>query len=454
MINIKKGLDLPIKGGPEQIIKNTSPPKTVAIFGFDYIGVKPQMAVKESDFVIKGQLLFTDKRMPAVRYTSPGTGYVKSINRGEKRALQSIVIELAESEEETCFESYGEDRLSSLNRDQIIGQLLSSGLWTALRARPFNKTANPETVPHSIFITAMDTNPLAPAIEPLLAGHERDFVNGARILARLTEGRIFLCKHSKTLMPDMDIGNLVVAEFSGPHPAGNAGTHIHFLDPVHLGKTVWHIGLQDVIAVGKLFTTGRLYVDRIVSLAGPSVSRPSLIRTRIGACLDDHCQGELIGDDNRIISGSVLSGHRAEGDKAFLGRYHQQISVLPEDRRREFLGWLNPGFNLYSIKNVVLSKFIPGSTYDFTTSMHGEKRAIIPNGNYERVMPLDIMPLFLLRALAIADIEEAENLGCLELAEEDLALCTFVCPSKEDFAPLLRHNLELIEEEISGGGTA
>ncbi|WP_027157575.1 Na(+)-translocating NADH-quinone reductase subunit A [Methylobacter luteus] len=454
MIKIKKGLDLPIKGGPEQIIKTKSFPKTIAMLGFDYIGLKPQMAVKEFDPVIKGQLLFTDKRMPVVRYTSPGTGYIKAINRGEKRVLLSVIIELTESEEEVCFESYAENQLGLLSRGRIIDQLLNSGLWTALRARPFNKTANPETIPQSLFITAMDTNPLAPAIEPLLAGHEQDFINGTRILARLTEGKVFLCKYPKTLMPEMDIENLVVAEFSGPHPAGNVGTHIHFLDPVHLGKMVWHIGLQDVIAVGRLFTTGRLYVDRIVSMAGPSVHKPCLIRTRIGACLDDHCRGELIGDDNRIISGSVLSGHKAEGAMAFLGRYHQQISVLPENRKREFLGWLNPGLMLYSIKNVVLSKFIPGRTFNFTTSTHGDVRAIIPNGNYERVMPLDVMPLFLLRALAVADIEEAESLGCLELAEEDLALCSFVCPSKLDFAPLLRRNLDMIEEESLGSGIA
>ncbi len=447
MIKIKKGLDLPIKGRPEQIIKSLPPPKSVAILGFDTAGLKPQMAVKESDPVIKGQLLFTDKRMPAVRYTSPGTGFVKAINRGERRALLSVVIELTESDEEVHFEAYSEDRLNSLNRREIIDQLLASGLWTALRTRPFNKTADPDTVPHSLFITAMDTNPLAPAIEPMLDGHERDFINGVRIVSRLTEGRVFLCKHPKTTLPDLTIENLTIADFSGPHPAGNVGTHIHFLDPVHLGKTVWHIGLQDVIAIGKLFTTGRLYVDRIAALAGPSVLHPCLIKSRIGACLDDHCRDALIDGENRIISGSVLSGHHAQGATAFLGRYHQQISVLPEQRKRKLLGWLNPGLRLYSVKNVVLSKFIPGCTYDFTTSTHGDIRAIIPNGNYERVMPMDLMPLFLLRALAVEDIEEAENLGCLELAEEDLALCTFVCPSKLDFAPLLRRNLDMIEEE-------
>ena len=211
-------------------------------------------------------------------------------------------------------------------------------------------------------------------------------------------------------------------------------------------KSVWHIGLQDVIAVGKLFTTGKLYTDRIVSLAGPSVKNPCLIKTQIGASIVDQTNGELIEGENRIISGSILSGHHANGPLAFLGRYHQQISVIPENRQRKFLGWLNPGLNLYSFKNVMLSCLIPGKKFAFTTSMQGEVRAILPNGNYERVMPLDIMPFFLIRALAVNDTEEAEKLGCLELDEEDLALCAFVCPSKQEFGPMLRKNLSLIEE--------
>ena len=240
---------------------------------------------------------------------------------------------------------------------------------------------------------------------------------------------------------------MAVYNFSGPHPAGNVGTHIHFLDPVRRGKTVWHIGVQDVIAVGKLFSTGQLSVDRIVSLAGPSVKKPRLCRTRIGASLEDLIANELVPGEQRIISGSVLSGFHAREATAYLGRYHQQISVLPEDRNRELLGWLNPGLNRFSIKRVVASRFLPNRVYDFTTSTNGEIRAIIPSGNYERVIPLDIMPFFLIRALAVEDIEEAENLGCLELDEEDLALCAYVCPSKLEFGPMLRRNLELIEEE-------
>jgi Na+-transporting NADH:ubiquinone oxidoreductase subunit A len=239
----------------------------------------------------------------------------------------------------------------------------------------------------------------------------------------------------------------VVTDFIGPHPAGNVGTHIHFLDPVHRLKTVWHIGLQDVIGVGKLFTTGKLYVERVVSLAGPSVARPRLLRTRIGASLPDLTEGQLKNEESRVLSGSVLSGRSGIDAFAYLGRYHQQITVLPEQHKRIFLGWLDPGLNLYSVKNIVLSKLLRNKKFAFGTSKNGEVRAILPSYNYEKVMPLDLMPLFLMRALAVDDVEEAESLGCLELDEEDLALCAFVCPSKLEFGPLLRKNLTLIEKE-------
>ena len=446
MIKIKRGLDLPIKGKPEQVIRDSKTSQVVAVLGCDYLGIRPSMAVKVSDVVVKGQLLFIDKNMPAVKFTAPGAGRIKAIHRGERRKLLAVEIELSGTEE-ISFNAYSEDQLVKLTQEQIKGQLLESGLWTALRARPFNKVANPDSSPHSIFINAMDSNPLAPALDRILAGHEQEFEQGVRLLAKLTEGKLFLCKSSETMIADMDVDNLVIVDFSGPHPAGNVGTHIHFLDPVHRGKTVWHIGIQDVIAIGKLFTTGQLYVDRVISLAGPSVKSPRLLKTRIGVSLDELLEGELEPGEQRIISGSVLSGFRAHDESAYLGRYHQQVSVLPEYRKREFLGWLNPGLNRFSIKRTVISRFLPGRTCDFTTSTNGEVRAIIPSGNYERVMPLDIMPLFLIRALAVEDIEEAENLGCLEMDEEDLALCAYVCPSKLEFGPMLRRTLALIEEE-------
>lgn len=446
MIKIKKGLNLPIKGKPEQLIKSSKVPQTVAVLGGDYLGIRPAMAVKVGDTVQQGQLLFTDKNKPAVRFTSPGTGYIKAINRGARRILQSVVIEL-NGDGQATFNRYTATQLAALKREQVIGQLLESGLWTALRARPYSKVADPAIIPHSIFITAIDTNPLAPAMNKVLQDQEQDFANGVQLISRLTEGALFLCKSPETVLPAMAIENLAVHDFSGLHPAGNVGTHIHFLDPVRRGKTVWHIGAQDVIAVGKLFSSGRLHVDRIIALAGPSVKQPGLYKSRIGAALDDLTADQLLPGEHRVISGSVLSGFHARGETAFLGRYHQQVSVLPEDRQRELLGWLNPGLNRFSIKRVVLSRFFPNRACDFTTSTQGETRVIIPSGNFERVMPLDIMPLFLLRALAVEDIEEAEKLGCLELDEEDLALCAFVCPSKLEFGPMLRSNLELLEEE-------
>jgi len=446
MIKIKKGLNLPIKGEPRQFIGEAIPVTIVAIVGCDYHGIKPEMAVKVSDPVKKGQLVFSDKRMPAVRFTSPGTGFIKAIHRGERRTLLSVVIELSGTEE-VVFNSYSCEQLSDLNRQQIINQLLESGLWTALRERPFSRVANPEQSPHSIFITAMDTNPLAPAIDQILNGNEHDFETGVKLLSRLTEGRVFLCKAPETKIPELTIKNLSLHIFKGPHPSGNVGTHIHFLDPVYRGKSVWHIGLQDVIAVGKLFSTGKLYTDRIISFAGPSVKNPRLIKTRLGAAVENLICGELVDGEHRAISGSILSGYHAIGEIAYLGRYHQQVSVLPEYRQRKLFGWLSPGLNQFSIKNIVLSKFIPGRKCDFTTSTNGDVRAILPSGNFERVMPLDIQPLFLIRALAVNDLEEAENLGCLELDEEDLALCAFVCPSKQEFGLMLRRNLALLEEE-------
>ncbi len=446
MIKLKKGLDLPITGAPEQVIRDQKDTSTIAVLGIDYVGMKPTMMVRVSDEVKLGQVLFTDKKNPSVKYTSPGSGRVIAIRRGEKRALLSVVIELS-GDEEITFNSYSPDQLVSLEREKIVEQLLESGSWTALRARPFSKVADPDTTPHSIFITAMDTNPLAPSIEKILEGQDEDFRNGLQILSKLTDGKLHLCKSPGANIPSADLDNLSVEEFSGPHPAGLVGTHIHFLDPVGRQKTVWYIGVQDVVAFGKLFTTGKIAVERIVALAGPAVKEPRLIKTRIGASLADVTARELNGDDNRIVSGSILSGHAADEAVGFLGRYHQQISVLAEDRERRLLGWLDPGLNLFSVKNIVLSKLTPKKKFNFSTSTNGEHRPIVPSGNYGQVMPLDLLPLFLMRALAVDDVEEAERLGCLELDEEDLALCAFVCPSKLDFGPLLRRNLTIIERE-------
>jgi len=260
----------------------------------------------------------------------------------------------------------------------------------------------------------------------------------------LSDGPTYLCKAPGAAISG---GGGQEVEFAGPHPAGLPGTHIHFVDPVGSGKTVWYINYQDVIAVGKLFSTNRLSVERVIALAGPQVERPRLVRTRLGAQLSELTASQLKPGENRIISGSILSGRAAAGPFDFLGRYHLQVAVLAEGREREFLGWQKPGIDKFSVKNVFASKLFPGKLFNFTTSIEGSDRALVPISSYEKVMPLDVVPVFLLRSLITGDTDQAQLLGALELDEEDLGLCSFVCPGKHEFGPLLRKNLEQIELE-------
>lgn len=447
LTKIKKGLDLPISGVPDQAaVRNGKPVQTVALLGEDYVGMRPTIVAQVGERVKLGEVLFTDKKMAGVQYTSPGAGEVVAIHRGAKRAFSSMVIRLDGSDEVT-FASHSEDEIGRLEPDAVKKQLVDSGQWTALRARPFGKVADPATEARSIFVNAMDTNPLAPDMARVLAGQEKNFALGLEIVSKLIAGTVFVCKSPELALPEVNADRVQVEEFSGPHPAGLVGTHIHFLDPVHRNKTVWHLGLQDVIAWGHLFSTGRLMTERVVALGGPTVKHPRLIRTRIGASLSDLTAGELEEVENRVISGSVLSGRKADESRAFLGRYHQQITALEEGNKRAFLGWVTPGLEFFTIKNLALSKLFFGQRLNLTTSTNGSHRALVPHGNYDDVMPLDILPNFLIRAIVTRDLDDAENLGILELDEEDLALCTFSCSSKMDFGPILRENLTEIEKE-------
>ncbi|QDT46723.1 Na(+)-translocating NADH-quinone reductase subunit A [Symmachiella dynata] len=445
MIRIKKGLNLPISGDPVQEVQSGPVVRSVALIGDDYVGMKPTMHVEEGDSVKVGQVLFTDKKTKGVQYTSPGCGKVVALNRGEKRVFQSLVIELS-GDDQVEFASYGDGDIAGLSREQVVENLVASGLWTALRTRPYSKVPSPESVPHAIFVNAMDTNPLAADPVVVLQGQEGDFRHGLALVQKLTDGKVFLSKSPGSAIPTDGVSNVEVTEFRGPHPAGLVGTHIHMLDPVNPQKTVWHLGYQDVAAIGKLFVTGRLPLERVISLAGPAVKQPRLLRTRLGANLTDLTAGELVDGDNRVISGSVLNGRAAQEPFDYLGRFHLQVSALPEGNQREFLGWQKPGFDKFSIKNVFASAMDRSKKFAFSTSTEGSKRAMIPIGMYEEVLPLDTEPTFLLRALIVGDTDQAQALGCLELDEEDVALCTFVCPGKYDYGPILRENLTQIEK--------
>ncbi|MFH7565479.1 MULTISPECIES: Na(+)-translocating NADH-quinone reductase subunit A [Oceanimonas] len=446
MITIKKGLDLPIAGAPEQVIYDGPSIKRVATLGEEYVGMRPTMHVKVEDRVKKGQILFEDKKNPGVKFTAPAAGTVVEINRGAKRVLQSVVIAVDDSEEQITFKSYSSAELAKLERETVQEQLVESGMWTALRTRPFSKVPALDSAPRSIFVTAMDTNPLSANAELVIKENAQAFTDGLQVLSRLTDGQVHVCKGEGSL-PQANSANVKEHVFSGVHPAGLAGTHIHFIDPVVPGKVVWYINYQDVIAFGKLFTSGEICTDRVVALGGPVVNKPRLLRTRIGASLDELTAGELQEGENRVISGSVLAGTNANGPHAYLGRYHLQVSALKEGREKELFGWLAPGSNKFSVTRAYLGHLAKGKLFDLTTTTNGSARAMVPIGNYERVMPLDVLPTLLLRDLLSGDTDSAQSLGCLELDEEDLALCTYVCPGKYDYGQVLRECLTKIELE-------
>ena len=446
---LKKGLDLPLAGSPEQVIQPVSGASAaVALLAADWIGLKPAFRVEEGAEVRRGQLLFEDRATPGVRHTAPATGRVVAINRGARRAFVSLVIAVEADDEDVPFEHFTGDAPDQLDAGKVRALLLESGLWTALRTRPFSRVPPPDTAPEALFVTAMDTRPHSPAVDVALAGRLADFSTGLACLAKLTTGPTYLCCAEDSIAA-VDLPGVTLARFAGPHPAGNAGTHIHILHPADLERTVWHIGYQDVLAIGRLFTAGTLDVERVVALAGPGVTRPRLLRTRLGAATDGLVQGELEPSAHRVVSGSVLDGRTAMGPvTGYLGRFHQQVSVVPEPAERELFGWIRPGGDKFSIWRVVESAFRKPTALRLTTSTNGGKRAMVPIGAFERVMPLDLMPTFLLRALLMGDIERALQLGCVELDEEDLALCTFVCPGKAEYGPLLRQALDRIEKEV------
>jgi Na+-transporting NADH:ubiquinone oxidoreductase subunit A len=461
-VRLRKGLDIPLSGAPAPCdpanLEQARPVTRVAYVGLDVRGPKrlPTLEADVGDRVRLGQPLTRRKAYRQVVGTAPGTGVIEAIHRGPKRVLETIVIRLddpaadpAAASQET-FNAYGAAELAGLNRTQVIENLTASGAWLALRTRPFSMIADPGRQPDALFVTAIDTQPLAPDPAPFIHAAGEAFSDGLCVLAKLTDGPLWVCTRPAAALPlpaADTCRNIGVAEFAGPHPAGLVGTHIHFLRPVSLKHEVWHLGWQDVIAIGRLFRTGRIDPRRVISLAGPMVARPRLLCTRVGASTNELIDGELKGrQEARVVSGSALSGRQAVGTSAYLGRFHNQITVLPETREREFLGWLALGRGRYSAMNLFWSRR-HGEQLELGTSLQGSPRAMVPVGAYGRVMPLDILPMQLLRALLVNDTETAEALGALELDEEDVALLSFVDCGKHDYGPALRRNLELIRNE-------
>ena len=442
--NLKRGLDIPILGIPEQKIYDGNNPETLAVLGPDYNGLKPKMLVNVGDKVVRGTPLFCHKDNPDVLYVSPCKGHVESINRGEKRTLLSVVI----SVDSLTHKGMNIVKLNSQiddNTEFVRKCLYESGLWTSFLTRPYSKVPQAGSVPTSIFITAMDTEPLCPDADLIINQDLKAFEEGVKKISTLTEGEIFICKKNDS---NINLKNFKTYNFDGPHPAGLAGTHIHFLDPPNGNKMVWSVSYQDVIAIGKLFLSGHIDIEKTISLAGPLAKNPRLVKTVMGASLFDLLKGEFINNTAcRVISGSVLSGFHADGHLSFLGRYSRQVTLIEEDKEKLLLGWINPQPNKYSVMPVLASAFGFFKLFNLTSNLNGGRRAMVPTGVFETLMPQDYLPTQLLRSPIVMDTDVAQSLGTLELDEEDLALCTFACPAKYEYGSALRDSLVKIEKE-------
>ena len=423
----RRGLDIRIGGAPVQSIEPGPSIGSVAVLGADYVGLRPRVMVDVGDIVRPGQPLLSDRDDPAVIIPASAAGRITAVNRGKRRALESVVVEISETPPEgpVSFDTFSANALAQLDRNVVADRLLASGFWASFRTRPYGRIPHSQSTPSAIFVTATDTRPHAPDPAIVIARNPSAFGAGLDLVERLTDGIVHVCTHIDANLPVGESERRRHCQFGGPHPAGLPGTHIHMLHPVGHDTTVWHIGYQDVIAIGKLFLNGHPDFSRVVALSGPAVERPRLVETRMGAATRD-----LAGpsDGCRVVSGSLLDGRNARGSGAYLGRYHLQASVIPEARDRRMFGWLRRG--------------IPD-----TTAQHGEPSAMIPGERFDAVMPLDLLANPLLRSLLAGDAQEAARLGCLELDEEDLALMAWLCPAKIDYAAALRTNLDRIWKE-------
>ena len=438
MIKISKGLDLPISGAPLNIVSDEPKVSSVAVLSNDFVGMKPTMLVKEGDSVKAGQKIFEDKKNIGVFYTSPCGGIVRNINRGDKRKFLSIELDIDDTNEEFKFFDMGN------TSNEIKECLINSGYWNCFRTRPFNRTPNVNDVPNAIFINCCDSNPLSMDPYNIISRNEADFREGLKVLSQL-----FKCNMNLTYQNDnFDISNedFEYFQFKGPHPSGLSSTHISKIYPVNLNRTVWTINYQDIISIGFLKKNNKIRTSKLISLGGPSVHEPSLLNVRVGGNIDEICAGKL-KPNSRIISGSVLHGHESEGVMNYLGFYDSQISAIPDEVNNIFMNWLMPGSSLHSKLNVFISSFIKPKNFIFNTSIGGGDRAIVPISSYEEVIPMDILATQLLKALVVSDIDMAVDLGMLELVPEDLALCSYVCPSKYDYSSILMDNLNKLYQE-------
>jgi Na+-transporting NADH:ubiquinone oxidoreductase subunit A len=440
-----RGYDIKLSGIAEKSITDIPVSDVVAVKPPDFPAVTPKLLVETGDEVLAGQAVFFDKNRPQLRFTSPVSGEIADIVRGEKRRIMEIRI--IPDKNGTRYAEFSQDDPASLSRDQVIGRLLESGCWNYIRQRPYSLIANPEDTPKSIFVSCFDSAPLAPDLDFIKNFERENLQTGLAVLAKLSADKVHLGLRPGQQESDFP-GTHVVNHhfFKGPHPAGNVGIQIHHIDPIGKGETVWYVHLQDLLIIGRLFREGRYRADRLVALTGSCVAWPHYLRAVTGQRISDLTGGRLKDSHHRIIQGNVLTGKTSSaGD--FLSFYENQITVIPEGDQPEFLGWLLPGFHKLSLSRTYFSWLFPSRSYKLDTNMHGEERAFVMTGQYDKVLPMNIYPVFLLKAILAKDIERMEALGIYEIAEEDFALCEFVCTSKIDVQKIVAEGLEYVRLE-------
>jgi Na+-transporting NADH:ubiquinone oxidoreductase subunit A len=446
-VKLKRGLDIRITGSADRILAGEVDSAYYAVKPVDFPGLIPRLNVKPGEMVSAGSPLFHDKIRPEIIFTSPVSGKVLSINRGDRRRLLEVVIDKSGNE----YIDFGVSDPSSLSREKIKESLLISGLWPAVRQRPYHIVAHPNDVPKAIFISGFDTSPLAPDYNFIMDNSAASlFSSGITALKKLTDGKINLVLNGKGNSSELlkKAANVEISHFSGPHPAGNIGIHIHHLDPINKGEVVWFVNLQDVLAIGRLFGEGRYNHERIIALTGSEIIHPQYYKIRSGVSVSSLVKDNVKSGNLRYISGNVLTG-TAISPEGYLGYYDSQVTVIPEGDYFEFFGWIKPGINKFSFSRTFASSLIPSKSYRLDTNLHGGERAFVMTGQYEKVVPMDIYPMQLLKAILSEDIDLMENLGIYEIAEEDFSLCEYICPSKIEIQSIVRRGLELMKKEMN-----
>lgn len=447
-IKLKKGFDINLAGAPSNDLVKDVQPDTFALKPTDFPGMtRPKLLAREGDNVKAGSPVFHDKVFEDVIYTAPVSGEIVEVKRGAKRKILEIKILADKKVEYETFKKYSVSDITGLTKDEAISQMCKGGVWPNIIQRPYGIVANPEEAPKAIFISGFDTHPLAPSVEMLYAGQEQAFQAGINVLRKLTSGIVHLGINSKEEIPLLysAVKGVQINKISGPHPAGNVGVHIHHIDPINKGDLVWTVTPYGVIQIGKLFLEGHYDASKVIAVAGSEVSAPKYYSTYIGANVGKFIEGNLKQDHVRVVSGNVLTGNGV-GKEGYLGYYHNAITVIPEGDEEELLGWILPTTEKLSYHKAfgLLSFLKPKKEFVLNTNTRGEPRAFVMSGEFEKVMPMDVMPTYLIKAILAEDYDEMEALGIYELIEEDIALCEFIDVSKHELQTILRNGLDLM----------